>query len=284
MSGSVLSLREFYSYKSLNLGINKNLIELRRNNYYNSRTINTSGWRRVNTRTQTWLSNNNKKQNDVLRTDIRMCLNVINHTNFSKIYNKLKKLKITTEDHMMILIDQIFTNVIMAPTFTKIYAVLCKNLLPYYIEIGKNKKDDVYFRKLFFKKCKITFGILIAVNSEQEIRNTIFKFKENLNNYVLFLGELYKKDMLMDKILNTCFTKLISTTTPQKSYQVKLICELMKVVGKRFYSRKYDQATLHFNKMLEIEKNEAKKYKIKEICLIMDLKDVYKKEKWGCFT
>ena len=274
---SELSLEEFYSYRSFNLDIHKNLIELCRNTYsnLNSRIINASGWRRVNTRTRTWISSNKNEKNNALKTDIRMCLNVINNTNFDKIYNKLKNLKIITRDHMMILIDQIFTNVIMAPTFVKIYAVLCKNLSSYYIKSGT---DTIYFRKLFLKKCKISFEILIKLNGEDEIRDTIFKFKENLNNYILFLGELYMKDMLVDKIINLCFTKLIGTTSPQKSYQVKLICELMKVVGRKFYNRKYDKATAHFDKILEIEK--SKKYKMKEKCLIMDLKDVKNKEQW----
>ena len=281
LSGSsFLSLEEFYSYKPFNLDIHKNLIELCKNNYSNSKTINTHGWRRVNTRTHTWISENNNEKNSKLRTDIRMCLNVINDTNFNKIYNKLKKLKITTKDHMMILVDQIFTNVIMAPTFVKIYTVLCKKLSYNKDFTFKRGTEIIRFRTLFFIKCKRTFGILIKLNSEEEIINTIFKFRENLNNYILFLGELYQKDMLMDEVINMCLTKLINTTNPQKSYQVKLICELMKVIGKRFHIRQYDQAIVHFNKILEIHKNKDRKYKMKEICLIMDLIDVADKENW----
>nr|QBK89037.1 MAG: middle domain of initiation factor 4G [Mimivirus LCMiAC02] len=276
---SVLSLKEFYSYKPLNLDIHKNLIELCKNNYSNSKTINTSGWRRVNTRAQTWISSNKKEKNSALRTDIRMCLNVINKGNFNKIYNKLKNLKITTRVHMMMLIDQIFTNVVMAPTFVKIYAVLCKNLSSYYIK-SRIDGDLIYFRKLFLKKCKITFEILIKLKDEEEIRGTIFKFRENLNNYILFLGELYQKDILMDKVINMIFSKLIGTTTPQKWYQVKLICELMKMVGKKLYSRKYDQITVHFNKLLKIAENKNKKYKMREICLIDDLVCVKNEEQW----
>ena len=51
----------------------------------------------------------------------------------------------------------------------------------------------------------------------------------------------------------------------------------MKIV-----SRKYDQVTVHFNKLLKIAENKNEKYRMREICLIHDLAYVKNKEQWKC--
>ena len=81
--------------------------------------------------------------------------------------------------------------------FCEIYALICAELSPYYIETPGKK---IYFRHSLIDTCETTFRSHITNCDKIE--------KEKISGLAIFLGELYNKKLLTPAIIKGCFDRL----------------------------------------------------------------------------
>ncbi|AYV83565.1 MAG: eukaryotic translation initiation factor 4G [Hyperionvirus sp.] len=104
-------------------------------------------------------------------------------------------------EHFQKLADMIVDKAINEHKFCSIYATLCFELAPYYIEINQNKK--IYFRHILLNTCQTTFEIFLTNCEKIE--------KDKLAGLMNLLGELYNKKLLTAVIIKGCFDRLSET-------------------------------------------------------------------------
>ena len=124
-----------------------------------------------------------------------------NDNNLQTTINALTSLQYTKIEHFQKLADMIVEKAIHENKFCSIYAILCHELAPYYIEMNLGKK--IYFRHILLNTCQTIFETYL--NNCEKIE------KEKLIGLMNLLGELYNKKLLTTVIIKGCFDRLSET-------------------------------------------------------------------------
>ena len=122
------------------------------------------------------------------------------------------------------------------------------------------------------------FQNAISIKSVDDIECSDFIYKDNVVKCIVFFGELYNYGVLTNKIIHSCFNKLIVIVSPKKTYIINCICDLMKTVGKKLYNKSYKETEKLFQKIKELQNDKL--YKTKERFHIMDLFDLRESKGW----
>nr|QBK88432.1 MAG: middle domain of initiation factor 4G [Mimivirus LCMiAC01] len=288
---------EFMKYKSRNMVVYPDLVPYintrkqssKYNNKYRSnnnnnrrRRSNRNGeWIRDSAPNKNWLIANryNKTTDDKIKGDILGCLNKLSKDNFVKIKDNIMCIvntDITTENQFKVLIDALFTKAIAEETYCIHYTKICKELISHHIPQKNNKK--INFRTLLMNKCQSMFEDIILVGLDNNIENSSFRFKSNIVGCVRFLGEIYNNNMLPITLLIFCFDQLFLNVKPHSTYLIDCVCEMMTVVGKRFFKYDSNSANKYMDNMNKIKNSGI--FKTKEKFAIMDIFDLKDKEQW----
>lgn len=139
---------------------------------------------------------------------IRYNLNKVNNKMLSEnsdsglqtIINALTCLPYTKIEHFQKLAEMIVEKAVNEQMFCSIYAILCYELSPYYIELNCKK---IYFRHILLNTCQTTFESFL--NNCEKIE------KEKLSGLMDFLGALYNRKLLTCVIIKGCFDRLVNT-------------------------------------------------------------------------
>lgn len=111
--------------------------------------------------------------------------------------NTLTGLPYTNINHFQKLTEMLVDKTINEPKFCSIYARLCSELAPYYIQNGEKK---IYFRHILLNTCQTTFETFL--NNCEKIE------REKLSGLMNFIGELYNRKLLTNAIIQACFDRL----------------------------------------------------------------------------
>lgn len=298
MSGiSALTYDEFMKYKEVNKAVPPEVQDYIKSLGTHKQTKG-GPWKRAE-KTNNWLLQMkfNQGSDDKLYSQFRSLLNKISESNFNQLAEEIVNLQIQKKYHLERLVDLIFQKAISEEKFNEMYAKLCKELASYYIEEKeepeeeeemsdephksrpKSKVHKIYFREILINKCQQMFTQAISLEKDVEGDNTgsAFKYKEQVVGCMSFIGQLYLQDLLINKIIYSCFTLLHAKAKLNKAYIVDSMCTLMSTVGKKFLKNSPTEAKDCFDKM-EKMKNEVSN--VRDKFAIMDLLDRAKKEKW----
>lgn len=161
---------------------------------------------------------NISNEDENLYNMMRYNLNKVNNKMFSDgldnglqaTINSLTSLCYTKIEHFQKLADMIVEKSVCEQKFCSIYATLCYELSPYYIELTQNKKSPpVYFRHILLNTCQTTFESFL--NNCEKIE------KEKISGLMNLLGELYNRNLLTSAIIRGCFDRLSSTIEKSSS-------------------------------------------------------------------
>jgi hypothetical protein len=114
--------------------------------------------------------------------------------------NSLTSLAYSKIEHFQKLAQMIVDKTVNEQKFCPIYATLCYELAPYYIEIKAKDVKKVYFRHVLINTCQTTFETFL--NNCEKIE------KDKLCSLLIFLGELYNRKLLTQPIVKGCFDRL----------------------------------------------------------------------------
>ena len=145
--------------------------------------------------------NDDEKLYSIMRYNLNKVNNKMlnkNDTGLQASIEILTNLTYTKLDHFKNLAEMIIDKATNEHKFCEIYAMICAELSPYYIETGPGKK--IYFRHSLIDICEQTFGNYISNCDKIE--------KEKIIGLATFLGELYNKKLLTPAIIRGCFDRL----------------------------------------------------------------------------
>eukprot|EP00250_Pteridium_aquilinum_P019714 c24548_g1_i1 orf=574-6834(-) len=175
---------------------------------------------------------------------IKGILNKLTPQNFQKLFEQVKDVNIQSALTLTGVISQIFDKALTEPTFCEMYATFCKQLaadMPEFVEDG----DKVTFKRVLLNKCQEEFhrgereqAEASAVEedgqekmSPEEREERRVKAKRRMLGNIRFIGELYKKHMLTERIMHECIRKLLGEYENPEEEEVEALCKLMSTIG-----------------------------------------------------
>lgn len=165
---------------------------------------------------QAEVSNREKAQKQ-----IKITLNKLTPSNFNKLKEELLSLSIQDTENLTYLVQTIFQKAVTEIKYTPTYALLCKFLLEGYHKYqfqaegyeSKQRKNNL-FRRALLQLCQNLFEF----NPQEEDFDNLSsedaqikrdKLKKKILGNVRLIGELYKLDVILNKIALRCIEDLI---------------------------------------------------------------------------
>jgi hypothetical protein len=143
------------------------------------------------------LNNNNDEE---IYSVIRYNLNKVNNKmllpdddKLPVIIQKLTELNYNKIEHFQQLTDILLEKTINELKFSSIYARLCAELFPYYIELDDNK---VYFKNILLSKCQNIFSQILSKGPNME--------KDKITGITSFISHLYMNSLISSSIVKKC--------------------------------------------------------------------------------
>eukprot|EP00210_Caulerpa_lentillifera_P005026 g4800.t1 len=211
-------------------------------------------------------------------------LNKLTPDNFEKMFEKFKEIEISDPKTLRGLIDQIFDKALIETTFCPLYSDLCKLLtteMPEFEEEGDKRR--ITFRRLLLNKCQAEYekGDAAAraeknakdenatISEEDRMEKLALAKKERFRSLgnMQFIGFLFKKGMLTEKIIHNCILDLLREDENPKPEDIECLCKLVCTVGELLPKDKNLDA--YFSRIDRLSKN--KKLETRHRFMLIDL-------------
>lgn len=209
-------------------------------------------WKKDNLRLRpTWIANKYRNQEvdntEKVADKVRGILNKLSDTNYEKLTDELLELVVETKDELDVFVDLVFQKATSEYNFSPLYAEMCHKLSGCYIE---EKSKKIFFRELLLDKCQKYFMDVLKETKNKDEKNESIRNKSV--GCMIFIGNLYTKDLLTDNIIYTCLNKLITFVEKGHFWLIKSLCKMEEVVLKHFYSKFKLGAKAIFKKTKEL--------------------------------
>ncbi|KAK8944733.1 Eukaryotic translation initiation factor 4G [Platanthera zijinensis] len=175
---------------------------------------------------------------------LKAILNKLTPQNFDKLLDQVKEVNIDNTVTLNGVISQIFDKALTEPTFCEMYADFCLHLataLPDFVE----ENEKITFRRLLLNKCQEEFergereqAEADRADEEGEIQQTEdereekrIRARRRMLGNIRFIGELYKKKMLTDRIMHECMKTLLGQYQNPDEENIEALCKLMSTIG-----------------------------------------------------
>jgi hypothetical protein len=172
----------------------------------------------------------NKKKlfegNEEVTDNIQNLVNKFCEKNFTELLAGIKNINYTKIEHFQKLSECIIGKAINETQYSHIYADLCSELLPYYINVTEDvdKSGTIYFRRILLNQCQQMFDKYVKKEE------SVVKSRETAVGFAKFLGELYKKELLPSVIVSKLAEMLTSGIDSQVPYAGDAICSLVNTI------------------------------------------------------
>ncbi|CAH4032412.1 unnamed protein product [Pieris brassicae] len=208
----------------------------------------------------------------------RGILNKLTPQKFDTLVDKVKSLEIDTQERLEGVIDLVFEKAIEEPNFSEAYAAMCNKLSTLKVPSTNSPNQCVNFRAMIITKCQNQFikektdEIVVKLEKELTECTDAAKKKElhaqlgeaqrrvrmrSVGN-VRFIGELYKLNILIAKIMVYCMNYLIDKPEEEK---LECLCKLLTTIGEQVENEAKEQLDVIINKIQDIV-NDRKSKKI----------------------
>lgn len=218
-----------------------------------------------------------EKETDELYRKFRSVMNKLTPENFDILLNEMMSAQIDTVDRLKGCIQLVFEKAISEPNYSTIYAKVCKRLSAINISNDSESKDGkkVTFRVILLNQCQSEFEKHKDDTSGQTIKNEAIeketdevkrkelmeqqeedsiKIRRRAVGTVRFIGELYKIEMLNDKIMLNCVSLLLDNGDEDS---LECLCKLLTTIGLRMESKEKILENC-FKKLNEIGNKKSK--------------------------
>lgn len=209
-----------------------------------------------------WKSSLPKDEHDAIIKKIKGILNKISENNFEKLSKQMFDMNLTTEKIVMDSIDEVLEKSIMEPNFGEIYARLCLKMSQKNYSVG----DSVFnFRNVLVNKC------------QREFEKTQTSKHKTIGN-IKFIGELFKIDLLPEKIMFGCIKMYIYNiqNNSNQEYNIECLCNLFKKIMFKLDNAKNKSVMGEYYKYFQY-KSQDKNIKPRFRFMFLDILDLKKK-------
>ncbi|KAK9696514.1 hypothetical protein K7432_012422 [Basidiobolus ranarum] len=246
---------------------------------------------------------NNKKE--ILCRKVKGLLNKLTLEKFESISDKIIDFanQATEEKNgstLQTIIQLVFEKATDEPNFIMVYASLCRKMMdkisPDVMDESIRGKDNkpvsggALFRKYLLSRCQEEFEkgwkVDLADGASLDNPNALLtdeyyvaaKAKRRGLGLMAFIGELFKLQMLTERIMHECIKRLLSNVQTPEEEETESLCKLMSTVGKqldRKEAKNYMDA--YFQRMKEMSVNKNLNSRIR--FMILDVIDL-RSNKW----
>ncbi|KAI9264144.1 armadillo-type protein, partial [Phascolomyces articulosus] len=194
---------------------------------------------------------------------IKGLLNKLSSVNFDSISNQIWDIAKESNTTLKTVVRMIFHKACDEPTFATNWAKLCKKLHdtlstypdastiqdPTIMKKGNNNNNDndeqqpasgIYlYRCYLLNKCQEQFELGWSTDVEtmemfSDAYYACMKQKRQGLGLVVFIGELYKQDMLLSRTVCQCLSRLIKEKEKVTDEDLETVCKLLMTVGPSF--------------------------------------------------
>lgn len=246
---------------------------------------------------------------EIIIRKIKSLLNKLTLERFDSISNQIWEFAKQSEKEdngqsLRTVIQLVFNKACDEPNFASMWAQLCKKMYELISNdtnikdvniLDKNKEPVAggpLFRKYLLNRCQQEFEKgwkhdlpKIDESAPGEIMMTdeyyaAVKAKRQGLGLVQFIGELFKLQMLTDRVMIECLMKLCSEPTQPEDEETETMCKLLTTMGKAFDNsgrRNKEWLDTYFERMNEMYKSTTLSSRVK--FMILDVFDL-RKSKW----
>lgn len=196
-----------------------------------------------------------KRTKEILKR-FRGTLNKITPQNFMELLKHVKVLEVNTSERLDKCIEIIFEKAIAEPNYASTYAKLAKEIAGCFVIETDQQKNS--FKRRLISQCQCEFEkhkdnelVKFIAQRLQEIEDAEdpikkqelkdkyeednFKLRKRATGTVVFIGEMYKGEMLSAKIMLKCINHLLDSTICSEE-TLECLCKLLSTIGKRLES------------------------------------------------
>ena len=220
---------------------------------------------------------------------VRDVLNKLTPEKFEKLVAQMLELGIgDTVENLGLCIVQVFEKAVAEPHFTELYADLCAALSKKLPEIFVNNRP-VSFRRVLLNTCQEEFeGTNDARERLTSIRDADVrsaeeeKVKRRTLGNIRLIGELFKKQMVQEKIVHVCIAELLHVKQDKgeelpTEENIEALCHLLATVGKQVDSNSVRSKALmdsYIKRLLVLSQNNNLHSRMRFMCKdVSDLRD-----------
>lgn len=164
---------------------------------------------------------------------VTFILNKMTPEKYEKLKGELLSLEIVNKDVLLGVIDVIFDKAVSEHGYVGMYADLCRDL-----SVSEEFPEKRKFRMYLLNKCQAEFESMpqkiieyeTVSGTEDEVIEKQLKIKTRMIGTMLFIGELFKRKMLSDKIIHEVIKTLLISKEP-KSHDIEVLCTLLNNIG-----------------------------------------------------
>lgn len=236
--------------------------------------------------------NQSQTAQDKVMKDARSTLNKLTLTNFDKLSIQIAMLDIKESHELRGLVGIIFDKALEEGHFCEMYAMLCnaiKDKMPEFQEddpvLGETKLKKVTFKRCLLNKCQEEFERADRYDetTDQEVAgmNDAAKAAKSrrvrirmLGN-VKFIGELFRQEILNEKIMHDCVKRLLSSKDQDT---IECLCKLMATIGKQLDRKEAKHYMDYYFEQMQVMANESTVQRLK--FMILDTLDLRKNRRW----
>ncbi|KJE96765.1 hypothetical protein CAOG_07037 [Capsaspora owczarzaki ATCC 30864] len=186
--------------------------------------------------------------NDTIFRNVRSLLNKLTPDNYERIATSLLDVGIRNVEILKGIILLIFEKAIDEPQYSTMYASLCTKLnseAPNFEEPSTepNAKHITTFRRLLLLECEREFENRSKAVSElsghswdaqdEELRDRLIAAKRKMLGNIRFIGELFKLEMLKERVLHICIQQLLGDLKHVDPDDIACLCKLLTTVGQQ---------------------------------------------------
>ncbi|KAL3123242.1 hypothetical protein niasHT_006785 [Heterodera trifolii] len=207
--------------------------------------------------------NDEEVKYEKLCKEVRGLLNKVTPSTYKDLSEEFIKYKIHEDPKLLeMIIDLIFDKAVEEPHFCPLYSDLCKKQVEEEkVAMADKQPTEKSFRTEIIQKCQKTFTVSNHFDDkiaelrkkiddleegdekgraqvEEEIEGRRSKEKRRLLGIIRFISQLYRHQLLIDKIINWCAVELIKRyeVTKDEVY-IEYAVELLETVGKVYEER-----------------------------------------------
>jgi len=215
-----------------------------------------TNWRFNNKHKSNWLINKKNTQDSDNKTlgEIREILNKIDKKNYDTMTENIMKLDIKTAKQLQDLVN-VFLHKVMSNIDKGVFVKLFHDLIPVYIE---DEGTKIFFRNLFLDRCQKLFSECLNFDNPE---NRVVKNKSIATNLIIFIGELYKNDLLTDNIVHSCLFELFTTVNKGKFELIEILCSFITTIHEKYKKTKSLDGLIKKLKIIQNKKTLGKRFK-----------------------
>ncbi|KAL0489239.1 translation initiation factor 4G [Acrasis kona] len=223
-------------------------------------------------------------EKEATRLEVRGVLNRLTREKYEELKKEFLAIKIESQESLTDIISEVYDAAVTQPNFSDLYAELCKNLskeISTEQQSGEMRQD--MFKRTLLNKCQEEFtkkekGEVEGENlapEEREYRE--FLARSRMFGNMIFIGELFKQNMLSEKIMHEVIRSLIIKDEVSEP-DIENVCKLLSVIGKKLeHEKSIKLVNVYFAKITNL--SQEKTYSSRVRFLLQDLIDL-RKDNW----